>query len=109
VTVYYDDVAGTVRAVLAARRTPQEWAAIEPQLRLLRDAVSAGAEADIGAAEEALADLIDERRVAGFGDDLDLADDGVAPDAGLHELVNSLLSDLGFPEPEAGEEPEERR
>ena len=107
--VYYDDVAGTVRAVLAVRRTPQEWAAIEPELRRLRDAVSSGAEAGIAAAEAALADLIDERRVAGFGDDLDAEDDGVAPDPGLHELVNSLLSDLGFPDRTATEEPEERR
>jgi hypothetical protein len=109
VPVYYDDVAGTVRAVLAVRRTPQEWAAIEPELRRLRDAVSAGAEAGIAAADEALADLIDERRVAGFGDDLDAEDDGVEPDQGLRELVNSLLSDLGFPDSKAGEEPEERR
>jgi len=110
VPLYYDDVAGTVRAVLAARRGPRQWAEIDQELRRLRDAVRAGDEAGIVHAETALADLVDERRVAGFGDEIDLVDDdGVPAEPGLRELVNSLLTDLGFPEPPAGEEPEQGR
>ncbi|RZU76016.1 hypothetical protein EV384_4612 [Micromonospora kangleipakensis] len=104
--VYNDEVANTVRAVLALRRAPTEWAEISPVLLRLREAVRSKEENQVGATHRALRHYVPTRRVDGFGHELDLEnDEGVSPGPGLREVANSLLAELGFPEPPADAEP----
>jgi hypothetical protein len=99
----YDVVARTVRSVAAVQRTPKQWAEIQLELLRLRDAVQTGSADRIAAADDILNDLLDDRRVDGFGENIDPGEqeDETPPEPGLRELINSLLSDLGFPEPPA--------
>ncbi|GIF20313.1 hypothetical protein BJ973_001781 [Actinoplanes tereljensis] len=94
-----DQVARTVRAALSGGSRPaDDWAKIKLDLLALHDAVREGDPDRIEQTRRALAYRSGARRVDPFGEHLDLPEPGgVPPEPGLHELVNTLLTDLGFP------------
>jgi hypothetical protein len=96
-----DQVARTVRAALTGGSRPAaDWTRIKLDLLALHDAVRGGDEERIEQARRALAYRTGDRRSDPSGENLDRPDAGdVPPEPGLHELVSTLLTDLGFPPP----------